>query len=66
MHHWLDMRVAELRCFVDGPFEGFIVVTNKFEVNADVYFAYGNEAGWRIDAGLNEWKWNDGFLDSWL
>src|SRR5262249_15948230 len=40
MDHRFDMRIAELRRLLHAPLKGFIVVTHKFQINANRNLAH--------------------------
>ncbi len=56
MDHRLDVRVAKFGGLLDAPFKGLVVVTDEFEVNANVDFAHNALVGTRSTASLN-WSW---------
>jgi hypothetical protein len=51
MHHRLDVRVAEFGGLLHAPFEGLVVVTDEFKVNANVDFAHRN----KLSVGLMDY-----------
>src|ERR1039458_3271186 len=52
--HRLDVRVAEFGGPLNAPFEGLVVVTDEFEINANVDFAHSVLVGTRSTALVSD------------